>query len=291
MRPQPRKYRVCLLVALALGSGGTVWGEEESAVVKAGVQAAFLEVHDGWSADEVLLQEDLNTRFVAAAARICGEGTTPGQLNWALLNLRKADRLTGTVTQRRRDDPEKYQHAAEIAARWLEDRQGMNCDRALCDPQLRAEFDRVAAEVAPGVEPYLVRKAALGLRKGRKLRPELIARVADWGKEVSSISVDALAANLELAPQRPGVYLFRDGSGYLYVGEAADLRARLHHHVTASDRASLAAYLTREGLDLTQVRVEIHAFAANSRAREMRYRRAYESELIASRKPRFNVRP
>lgn len=37
--------------------------------------------------------------------------------------------------------------------------------------------------------------------------------------------------------------------------------------------------------------VEIHSFGRDSRMQEIRVRRAYESELIRSRQPRFNIRP
>jgi hypothetical protein len=37
--------------------------------------------------------------------------------------------------------------------------------------------------------------------------------------------------------------------------------------------------------------VEVHAFPVDSRANEVVIRRAYESELIRSRRPRFNILP
>jgi hypothetical protein len=37
--------------------------------------------------------------------------------------------------------------------------------------------------------------------------------------------------------------------------------------------------------------VELHAFDPDSKARSLTVRRAYESELIRSRKPRLNIAP
>ena len=105
------------------------------------------------------------------------------------------------------------------------------------------------------------------------LKPELVLRIAEPTK----------------IPKGPGIYIFRDKTGYLYVGESLNLRSRLEKHLDESDRQSLAMYLRMHGVQDTTI--EIHAFPKDSRARKVTVRRAYESELIASRKPRFNLRP
>ena len=89
-------------------------------------------------------------------------------------------------------------------------------------------------------------------------------------------------------PASPGIYIFRDESGYLYVGEAANLRRRLREHLSTSDRLALADFLDAKAGEVT---VEMHIFRPDSPASQARMRRAYESELIASRRPKFNVRP
>jgi excinuclease UvrABC nuclease subunit len=85
------------------------------------------------------------------------------------------------------------------------------------------------------------------------------------------------------------VYLFRSASGYLYVGEAANLAARLQVHIEGSDQTSLAEYLAND--DAEAISVELHIFPADSPASRVAVRRAYESELIRSRQPKFNIRP
>jgi excinuclease UvrABC nuclease subunit len=134
-----------------------------------------------------------------------------------------------------------------------------------------------------------LRRAALALRKSRRLRPELVTRVAQWDRQVLAWDAARLRADTTLAPTGPGVYLFRDATGYLYIGEAANLRRRLAEHLDQSDRQSLAHYLSSQGID--QVTVEVHAFDPQSGAKSKELRRAYESELIRSRQPRFNVAP
>ena len=144
--------------------------------------------------------------------------------------------------------------------------------------------------MAPDVKPYLLRKAAFGLRKARQLKPEFVVRIADWGRVITNFSANELAKGLDRLPALPGVYIFRDASGYLYIGESNNLRNRLRKHLNASGRGSLADYLRRTGAR-DQIIVEVHAFARDSQASKTSYRRAYESELIHSRNPRFNMRP
>jgi phosphohistidine phosphatase SixA len=55
-------------------------------------------------------------------------------------------------------------HAAEIAARLMEDKHKLTIDRVLCNPAIRTQFDGVARSAAPDISAYLLRKAALKLR-------------------------------------------------------------------------------------------------------------------------------
>ena len=257
--------------------------------LKSVVGAAFRQTHDGWSSDEVLLRDNLNEVFLAVCRQRLPTAK-PTELNWTLLNLRKAGGLNARVTRRQAHRHDDYRHAAEIAARLITDRYETSTDRMLCDLRLRAEFDAVAREMAPAISTYRLRKAAFGLRKARQFRPELVVRISDWGREIITVSVAELRADLKLAPVGPGIYIFRDKSGYLYVGEAVNLRKRIGQHLAGSDRVSLADYLSQQA-GSERVTVEMHAFHHASPARQTRMRRAYESELIASRKPRFNSRP
>jgi predicted GIY-YIG superfamily endonuclease len=252
------------------------------------VKQAYREVHDGWSTDEVLLRDTLNEAFIRRCRRSLPE-VDEAQLNWTLLNLRKAGRLEVKATKRASLRHDDYFHAAEIAARFMYDKYRTSTDRVMCDPERRTEFDAVAQAAAPGVAAYRLRKAAFSLRKARKLRPELVARVAEWDRQIISLSVKKILSDPDIVPTNPGVYIFRDATGYLYIGESANLRTRVSKHVDRSDRKSLAHYLWKNGTQ--DVTVELHAFDPESSAQRKEMRRAYESELIRSRKPRFNIAP
>lgn len=255
------------------------------------VAAAFASVHDGYSVDEVLLDDELQAAFQHACRERLPDAD-PEECNWTLLNLRKAGRLEAKTTKTRdRDEQsqEAVRHIAEIAARTVQDRHRTSIDRVMAKPQWRADFDAAAREISPQVDLNTVRRTAFQLRKTRELKPELITRLADWGREVKSFSLEDLRERLEQVPEEPGIYLFRDATGYLYIGEAADLRKRLGQHLEQSDRQSLANYLGQQQADT--ITVELHTFAPDSRIKELAVRRAYESELIRSRNPRFNIRP
>ncbi len=207
-----------------------------------------------------------------------------------LLQLRKAGKLSSRATQQGTPVDDSILPVAEIAARVVTDRHRITSDTMLADPNYRRELQQEAVVISPGIDAYSVRKAVLSLRKKRALRPELVLKVADWDRELQTHSLDALRAALRegRVPEQPGIYLFRSGEGYLYIGEASDLSLRLRQHTTASDRKSLAEFLSDNQSDVS---VELHIFPIDSPARKVTVRCAYESELIRSRQPRFNVRP
>jgi predicted GIY-YIG superfamily endonuclease len=251
------------------------------------VRRSFFAAHAGHSTDDVVIDDTLNAAFVAACLREL-PSTCPFQFNWDLYNLRKQPPGIGKVaTVKRRDKHDDYRHASEIAARHMEDKHKLSIDQVLCDPEKRREFDAIAQGISPGVSNYLLRKAALKLRKNRQLQPELIKRVADWGTVVTTHKAEQLKADPDLIPRLPGVYIFRDGTGYLYIGEAVNLRGRVEQHLDHSDRKALAHYLWENGV--LGLFVEMHAFRKESDGRKARCRKAYEAELIRSRRPRFNI--
>jgi len=262
--------------------------ETREAKVTEVVRESFREVHGGFSADEVLVRDDLNAAFIARCRKSLPDADET-RLNWTLLNMRKAGRLDVPATRRTVLRHDEYLHAAEIAARLMYDKYELSTDRVLCDPRRRQEFDEAAQAVFPGASAYRLRRAALYLRKARRLRPELVLRVAQWDKKVVTISADAAARDAKRVPESPGVYIFRDSTGYLYIGESANLRRRITDHLDDSDRKSLAHYFHRSGI--RAVTLELHVFDPDSEAKLTSMRRAYESELIRSRKPRLNIAP
>jgi hypothetical protein len=226
----------------------------------------FFATHAGHSTDDVVIDDHLNAAFITACRQELPFASA-FDLSWKLYNLRKQPPGIGKpATVKRRDDHSDYIHASEIAARHLEDRHGVTIDKALCHPDTRREFDGSAQGIAPGVSNYLLRKAALTLRKNRQLQPELIKRVASWGKTVLTHKAEELREDSNLIPRLPGIYIIRDHSGFLSTGEAGNLRGRVEKHLDHSDRKAVARYLWEKGY--ADLSVELHAFQADSDARK-----------------------
>ncbi len=248
----------------------------------------FVANHHGWSLDEVLLSDERRQLIVNAAKKI--DATIDEKLLWeGLVRLRKAGKLKIETTQRATTDYGAALPAAEIAARKMQDELAVSFDQILVDSKLLKEYDKLAREIDAHSENYILRKAALRLRKSCQLKPELVTRVTDWKREIVTWPIEVAKRNIDGIPSRPGVYIFRDATGYLYIGQSNNLRERLGKHLIESDRVSLAKYLANQSDKA--ITLEFHIFGKGSPAEETIVREAYESELIRSRKPKLNLAP
>ena len=147
------------LLALPSTSAAADWpaGSVPSREMQTLVARVFAEVHDGWSVDEVLLQDDRRQRFLAACQaelqsidRLDDDRPTQEDtLCRALLHVRKLGGRLPKATQRAERPPAErmvaWQVAAEIAGRRLWDQQMRHTDALLEDHQARALFDEFAA--------------------------------------------------------------------------------------------------------------------------------------------------
>jgi predicted GIY-YIG superfamily endonuclease len=252
------------------------------------VKQAFFESHEGYSTDEVIICDRLNKEFIKVCKkRLSSIGEE--KFNFHLIKLRKQGKLGKVAKRRVNSNHEDYIHASEIAARLIYDKYGHTVDRVFCKPGLKKEFDSIAQSIAPDVSTYLLRKAAFKLRKNRQLRPELVPKVATWSRSILNLKAEEIIHDNTLVPRNPGVYIFWDSSGYLYIGESKDLFLRIKKHLDHSDRKSLAHYFWENGFG--EITVELHVFDINSNARLKSCRQAYESNLIEIRRPQFNLRP
>lgn len=249
---------------------------------------AFEKSAAGWSVDEVMLHDERRHKFLSSCQNE-GTSATEKELFESLLRVRKGGRLNLRATQSARVPLEEYTTAAEIAARRIADEKKAHFDQVLCDPELLSAFDKIAAELSPGTDAYLLRKAALRLRKARHLQPELVVQANNWNVKISDYSLEDLTRQLNELTTRPGIYIFRDATGYLYIGQSNNLRERLSHHLKESDRDQLRRYLLNKAGP--ELKIELHEFQEGSPGEKLTARRAYESELIRSRAPRLNLAP
>ncbi len=247
------------------------------------IRQAFESVHDGYSADRIIADPDLNAEFISCCQSL-GLNQDAGTLNSALFNARKRSFLSGipTTRQTKLDNLEEYQFASEIAARFLEHNSQATVDQILCDPTLAAKFDELASGICPGFSSLQYRWAALNLRKSKRLRPELLAHV------VTPTAIEIIRLN-ELDPQKlpteQGLYIFFGQTETLYVGECENLHHRIRKHLDHSDIRAVARYFWQHGTD--DLLLEIRVLPATT---STRVRQALEAELITSRRATFNIK-
>lgn len=252
------------------------------------VANAYRETANGYSVDEVLIDDDRRAAFIASVNRL-DVSISEVDANLTLLKLRKAGKINIKATRRGIAADPKVQHAAEIASRIIADRTKATTDDILASPELREQLLLESRRIVGDAKSYDVFKHMLRLRKTRQLKPELLLRVVDWEREITVYAAEALASDLTQVAELPGVYLFRGPEGYLYIGEASNLRRRLGEHFSETDPGALSRFLISEGYD--SLSIEVHQFTKDSPGATLRNRRAYESELIRSREPKLNVRP
>lgn len=279
---------------------------------------AMRSVGDGYSVDEMVIDDNRRERLLDAINPQWRSLTDDWQRDTLLrlISLRKAGKIDLKTTNRGRNADPKFAQIAEIAARSVLDRHPVSTDTLICDPRLRNQLHVAALAIArpspagvvdagsapsesnaresvqaDAIDAYSIRKLLLRLRKARQLRPELVQRVADWDRKIDTFSLKQLKAELASGniSDEAGVYLFYDPTGYLYIGETANLRTRLTQHTNASDRLALGQYL--ESSAGGAITVELHTFGKGSPGNQLSVRRAYESELIRTRQPKLNIRP
>jgi site-specific DNA-methyltransferase (adenine-specific) len=215
------------------------------------IAQAYLEVREGYSIDRVVIDPELDRRFLCRCREL-GLAGTDFDLNWRLFNGRKNKWLTDlpktkNSTPSRKDE---FEFSSEIATRYVQEQMNtrgggeISLDRIFCDPDMAAEFDKVAARLAPGFSPIDYRWVALGVRKasGRYAGKAKESKVLSFTDFVSTLSVKASGI-----PAVQGVYLFRCEDESLFVGETDNLRERIERHFDTSGKQGLPDWLYDRG--------------------------------------------
>jgi len=191
---------------------------------------AFNGVHEGYSQDWVIVAPHHNRLFIDRCREL-GLTLSEYRLNHLLMNIRKNPKNRGKLnptTQRSGfRDYDDCAFAAEIAIRTLQRTRGVTLDRTLCDPAVRAHFDKMAMALAPGHTELKLRCAALNLRKTHRLQP----------MDIDSDSFDLVSAGpvrkvvLSNIAAVPGTYVFYEHTRPIYAGETDNLKKRIEMHL------------------------------------------------------------
>jgi site-specific DNA-methyltransferase (adenine-specific) len=206
---------------------------------------AYTRVYDGYSTDRVVVDPDLNAKFLLVCRKL-GLTQSDYQLNHALLDVRKSKKAALPKATKRTEfrDYDEYKFAAEIAVRTLQRTKGVTLDQVLCDPRLALEFDEASRQLAPRPLALKLRCAALNLRKTQRLGPLKGKTPPEFDFVEDGPLPTVVVPKL---PAFPGAYVFYDSTRPIYAGETEDIRKRVEFHLSGG----LPAWLTEKaGLDI-----------------------------------------
>jgi site-specific DNA-methyltransferase (adenine-specific) len=208
---------------------------------------AFTKTYNGYSTDRIVVDPNLNARFLAMCRKL-GLNHSDYHLNHALLDIRKSKKAHLPKATKRTEfrDYDEYQFAAEIAIRILQRTKAVTLDQVLCDPRIALEFDQIANRLAPKQPSLKLRCAVLNLRKTHRLGPSK--------KPVDIPEYDLVSAGplrtivVPELPAFPAAYVLYDHRRPIFAGETEDLRKRVELHL----EGGLPEWLEREdSFDLT----------------------------------------
>jgi HicB-like protein involved in pilus formation len=200
------------------------------------VITAYNEVHDGYSADWIIVSPEFNARFIARCQEL-GLKNSEAVLNHTLMNVRKnpknKGRLNPTTKRSGFSSYDDFAFAAEIAVRALQRTEGVTLDRILCDPIFRERFDRLSLQLAPDKTETQLRCAALNLRKTHRLKP--VDKEGEDSFDVSKIKLSTAGVfrrlDIDRLAAEPGGYALYDQNRPLFAGETESLKKRVGLHL------------------------------------------------------------
>ena len=210
---------------------------------------AFGEVRNGFSADLIVADPEVNTKFLRRCREL-GLSGTDYDLNWALLNARKRGLMSDLPKTKRYivKGKDEFEYASELAVMHLQRTQKVSLDKIICDPELAREFDEYAARLAPGHAPLEYRWVAFGLRKAGRLQKSKATEI-----EVPDLANIGRVLRVKASdlPQSSGLYLFSSVGNPVFLSHTDNLRHRIEQHMDVSESRGLPDWLWNQGpLDL-----------------------------------------
>ncbi len=201
--------------------------ETESAVI-----AAYENTGQGFPADQILCDKEINSQFVDACLGK-GIGGNAAVWNRYLLQLRKSGKLprsTRRLPSVTSGEMDAFGFAAEVAWRLLAIDYRKTLDEIFCSPEFAAEFDRLARLYGPTdseVASVDLRRAAASIRKrANAARTQAEEDFAKWkkGGRMSRLELaDGAMQKLEVA----GVFVLRSENVGFYVGLGENIRSKV----------------------------------------------------------------
>jgi site-specific DNA-methyltransferase (adenine-specific) len=255
-----------------------------------GVNRAFAETHDGYSADRVVADPALNVNFTAACRDLdlLGDART---WNMLLFRQRKGGKQTVKTTRTTTFDwnqCDEYLFASEIAWKMMiDERLAESLDEILCDPELATRFDGIARGFSPDRSSLEYRWAALKLRKQSKTA-RVQARSPKFKRKLrfeDPVPFDRFESTA--VPNVPGVYLLGDQRHErrkIYLGETINLQSRLNQHLADDCRDVWLQQAHRLGIKPKNLGIWVRVIEADTT--EML---VWQTRLVQVHKPSLNL--
>jgi hypothetical protein len=219
----------------------TVPLSEATDLLTSRIVQAFRAVHNGYSTERVVIDDELNARYLKECRRLGILSQSDYDLNHALYDTRKSGKANLPPTTKRPviRDYDQFEFASEIAFRFLQRTEGVSLDRVLCDPPLRSRFDEIAHRLALDVSVLKLRAGALNLRKSRRMRP------TDAATPLYQLSSAGPITHVDLSklPTDPAAYVFYEDGRPVFAGETANLRDRMERHAKASGNRGIPTWI------------------------------------------------
>ena len=201
------------------------------------VVESYATAGDGFPADYILCDKDLNKKFIKECLKR-GIGGNATVWNRLLLRLRKSKKLPLSTRRPPRVAAEElncYEYASEVAWRLVSDefssdfQPAPSLDDIFCSPDSAEFFDQIAMEFGPQhfkVTSLQYRRAALRIRKMAKdVRAVADENYRSWSKKkLSSIDRDELDSPTY---DKAGVFQITSHGVSVFAGEAVNLREHL----------------------------------------------------------------
>lgn len=201
---------------------------------------AFLREAAGHSPESVLIDPALAAAFHARARKL-GVHASSADINRRIFNIRKNKARyaahgivlpKATMTAQQESIVPRYAHIIEFSLARLHSRYGVSIDDILIDPELAAEYERMAHTAAPELTPVQLRLAALYIRKTRYIQKANAEDIQAMNAERIESAFNTLGAldrvnRLDLKPGGGLVELLEDNR-HLYISRNEDLPAAVH---------------------------------------------------------------
>jgi len=202
------------------------------------VVESYSKAGDGFPADYILCDKDLNKKFIKACLKR-GIGGNAIVWNRLMLQLRKAGKLPGSSRRPpvvSAEELNRYGFASEVAWRLISDDfrtpegASVSLDDILCCPDSAEYFDQIAFEYGPQAETVSsiqYRRAALSIRKmAKNVRAEAANNYRSWARKKLT-RIDPVDLDRSSQLENTGVFLLTRQDVGIFAGEATNLKVHL----------------------------------------------------------------